>query len=180
EQGVKDITINFSPCGHCRQFMNELTTADSLIVQLPEREAKTLQQYLPESFGPADLGIESGLMSAVDHDKQTQEQSQLVRNALVALNRSHAPYSGNLSGVCLECEDGSLFSGSYAENAAFNPSLPPLQVALVQLLLAGKSFDDIIAAALVEIADASISHLADTQSTLESLNPDIPLNYLAV
>ncbi len=27
EQGISDITINFSPCGHCRQFMNELTTA---------------------------------------------------------------------------------------------------------------------------------------------------------
>ena len=30
ERGVKDITINYSPCGHCRQFMNELTTAKEL------------------------------------------------------------------------------------------------------------------------------------------------------
>ncbi len=34
EEGLSDITINFSPCGHCRQFMNELTTAKELKVQL--------------------------------------------------------------------------------------------------------------------------------------------------
>ncbi len=38
EQGISDITINFSPCGHCRQFMNELTTANELVVQLPQRD----------------------------------------------------------------------------------------------------------------------------------------------
>ena len=27
EVGIKDVTINYSPCGHCRQFMNELTSA---------------------------------------------------------------------------------------------------------------------------------------------------------
>jgi cytidine deaminase len=29
--------------------------------------------------------------------------------------------------VALEPKDGTIFSGSYAENAAFNPTLPPLQ-----------------------------------------------------
>lgn len=43
--------------------MNELSTADKLQVQLPERDEMSLQAYLPESFGPKDLGIESGLMS---------------------------------------------------------------------------------------------------------------------
>ncbi|GAK83802.1 cytidine deaminase [Vibrio ponticus] len=120
EQGLSDITINFSPCGHCRQFMNELTTADKLIVQLPERDEMTLQQYLPESFGPADLGIESGLMSTVDHGKTTDDQDELVKSALAALNRSHAPYTKNLSGVALKLKSGNVYLGGYAENAAFN------------------------------------------------------------
>ncbi|GAB2661412.1 cytidine deaminase [Vibrio panuliri] len=180
ERGLSDITINFSPCGHCRQFMNELTTADKLVVQLPERDAMTLQQYLPESFGPADLGVESGLMSHVDHGKTTQDEDALVAVALQALNRSHAPYTKNLSGVAIKLKDGSIYQGGYAENAAFNPSLPPLQVALCQILLAGKTFETIESAALVEMSDGSISHLADTQATLEVLNPDIPLAYLAV
>ncbi|MGD8171283.1 cytidine deaminase [Vibrio sp. TRT 21S02] len=180
ETGISDITINFSPCGHCRQFMNELTTAKELVVQLPQRDEMTLQEYLPESFGPADLGIESGLMSSVNHGKESEEQDELVSFALASLNKSHAPYTHNLSGVALKSRYGKVYSGAYAENAAFNPSLPPLQVAMIQLLLDGKQLTDIESAALAEMADGSISHLADTQATLEAINPDIPVSYLAI
>ncbi|WP_260258347.1 cytidine deaminase [Vibrio intestinalis] len=180
ETGISDITINFSPCGHCRQFMNELTTAKELVIQLPQRDEKSLQEYLPESFGPADLGIESGLMATLDHGKTSDENDPLIQVALAALNRSHAPYTHNLSGVALRLNDGKEYVGAYAENAAFNPSLPPLQVAIIQLLLDGQSLDNIESAALAEMADGSISHLADTQSTLEAINPDIPVAYLAV
>lgn len=76
--------------------------------------------------------------------------------------------------------DGKVFKGAYAENAAFNPSLPPLQVALIQILLDGREFGDIVSAALVEMAEGTISHLADTQATLEAINPDIPVSYLAM
>lgn len=180
EQGISDITINYSPCGHCRQFMNELSTAKELTVQLPEREGKTLHDYLPEAFGPSDLGIESGLMSEVNHGYHSEDGDELVQAALKALNMSHSPYTHNLSGVALKTTDGSTYLGAYAENAAFNPSLPPLQVALIQLLMAGKSFNDIESGALAEMAEGGISHLADTQATLEVLGPDIPLTYLAI
>lgn len=178
EQGVADITINYSPCGHCRQFMNELSTANELKIQLPKREGQPLHYYLPESFGPSDLGIESALMTSVDHGKQTQEQDELLQLAVAALNRSHAPYTHNLSGVAIKTKDGKVYQGAYAENAAFNPSLPPLQVALIQLLLDRKELDSIDSAALVEAEDGTISHLANTQATLEALNPDIPITYL--
>lgn len=180
EQGISDITINFSPCGHCRQFMNELTTAKELKVQLPQRDEMSLQEYLPDSFGPADLGVTTGLMTKLDHKHTTEETTPIVVEALAALNRSHAPYTKNLSGVSLQLTSGEVFTGAYAENAAFNPSLPPLQVALIQLKLAGFDFEQIENAALVEIAEGSISHLADTQSTLEAINPDIPVIYLAI
>lgn len=180
ETGLKDITINYSPCGHCRQFMNELTTADSLVVQLPQRDEMTLQEYLPESFGPKDLGITDALMSPKQHGLSTEETDTLVLAAVDALNQSHSPYTKNLSGVAITTKDGNTFKGAYAENAAFNPSLPPLQVAFMQLLLAGKSFEDIKLVALAEMASGKISHLADTQATLEAIDPDIPLEYVAL
>ncbi|HCH1216295.1 cytidine deaminase [Vibrio parahaemolyticus] len=180
EHGVKDITINFSPCGHCRQFMNELSTAKELKVQLPERDEKSLHEYLPEAFGPADLGIESGLMTEVKHQFVCDDEDALIQQAVEAMNMSHAPYTNNLSGLALELANGRVFKGAYAENAAFNPSLPPLQVALIQVLLAGETFDSIKAAALVENSKGKISHLADTQSTLEALNPDIPVSFVNV
>ncbi|MFH4640004.1 cytidine deaminase [Vibrio alginolyticus] len=180
ERGVKDITINFSPCGHCRQFMNELSTANELKIQLPEREEKSLHEYLPEAFGPNDLGIESGLMAEVQHQFSCDDEDALIQSAVEAMNMSHSPYTNNLSGLALEMTSGRVFQGAYAENAAFNPSLPPLQVALIQVLLAGEAFDSIKAAALVENSEGKISHLADTQSTLEALNPDIPLSFVNV
>ncbi|KMV30998.1 cytidine deaminase [Photobacterium swingsii] len=179
ETGVKDITINYSPCGHCRQFMNELSTADTIKVQLPEREEKTLQQYLPESFGPSDLGITDRLLAEKNHGLGVEEESELVQAACQAANRAHAPYTKNFSGVALKADDGRIFVGMYAENAAFNPSLPPLQVALINMNMAGYELNRIAEAALVE-QSSSISHLADTQNTLEALNPDIPLTYSAL
>ncbi|BFN31136.1 cytidine deaminase [Vibrio harveyi] len=180
ERGVKDITINYSPCGHCRQFMNELTTAKELKIQLPEREEKSLHDYLPEAFGPADLGIQSGLMAEVKHEFACDDNNTLIQKAVTAMNISHAPYTNNLSGIALEMNSGRVFQGAYAENAAFNPSLPPLQVALIQILMAGEQFEDIKAAALVENSQGKISHLADTQSTLEALNPDIPVSFVNI
>ncbi|WP_415720579.1 cytidine deaminase [Photobacterium ganghwense] len=180
ETGLQDITINYSPCGHCRQFMNELTSAKDLIVQLPEREAKNLQEYLPESFGPADLNITDALLATVDHGMHTEATETLVQAACQAANRAHAPYTNNFSGVALKAKDGNVFVGMYAENAAFNPSLPPLQVAMINMNMAGYPLADIEEVALVEKSDSTISHLADTQTTLEALNPDIPLTYVAV
>ncbi|MCG3737518.1 cytidine deaminase [Vibrio cincinnatiensis] len=180
EQGITDITVNYSPCGHCRQFMNELTTSQTLTIQLPKREGKSLQYYLPESFGPRDLGITTGLMSKTDHGLFTDVQEPLLQTAMQALNRSHAPYTNNLSGVALRTASGREFRGAYAENAAFNPSLPPLQVALIQLRMAKESFELIRDAALIEMSQGTISHLADTQATLEAINPDIPLSYLSL
>ena len=179
ETGISDITINYSPCGHCRQFMNELTTAKELVVQLPERAAKSLQEYLPESFGPADLNITDALLTKVDNGIETEASEELVQLACQAANRAHAPYTKNFSGVALKAKDGRTFIGMYAENAAFNPSLPPLQVALINMNMAGYPLAEIEEAALVEKADSTISHLSDTQTTLEALNPDIPLSYVA-
>ncbi|MBD1575668.1 MULTISPECIES: cytidine deaminase [Vibrio] len=180
ETGIKNITINHSPCGHCRQFMNELTSANDLIIQLPQRPAMSLAQLLPDSFGPGDLEEPRRLMDQNKQSHSAPEVTPLMQAAVDALNMSHAPYSNNYSGVSLQVTSGAIFNGSYAENAAFNPSLPPLQVAINLLLLAGHSLDTIEAACLAEIADGSISHLADTQATLEAINPDITLEYAAL
>lgn len=180
ETGISDITINFSPCGHCRQFMNELTTADSLMIQLPERDEKSLQEYLPESFGPKDLGIEGGLLASVSHGLTLDAGSGLLIHALKAANQSHAPYSHNISGIALEMKSGHVYHGMYAENAAFNPSLPPLQVALIHANMSRECLSDITAAALVENHKGTISHLAITKSTLEALSPEVTLEYAAI
>lgn len=157
ERGLTSITVNYTPCGHCRQFMNELNRANTLHIHLPGREPALLHHYLPDAFGPQDLNITTLLMDPVNHGRTLLDADLLAQTALDAANRSHAPYSNALSGVALETECGKVYTGRYAENAAFNPSLPPLQVALNLMNLAGEAIHSVRRAALVEPRNTTIS-----------------------
>lgn len=168
ETALNAITVNYTPCGHCRQFMNELNSSTTLAIHLPKRDPANLADYLPDSFGPRDLDIQTLLLDPVDHQLTIQGDA-LCQAALQAANRSHAPYTRALSGVALQTEDGRIFSGSYAENAAFNPSLPPLQAALILLNLAGYDVLQVQRAVLAESDDAKLLQRPATYATLQAL-----------
>ncbi|KFK97930.1 MULTISPECIES: cytidine deaminase [unclassified Serratia (in: enterobacteria)] len=169
ETGLVSITVNYTPCGHCRQFMNELNSGTRLQINQPGRATATLGDYLPYAFGPQDLEIDERLMSPIDHGFQLALNDELAKAALAAANRSHAPYSNAYSGVTLEGEDGTVYAGRYAENAAFNPSLPPLQAALVLMNLSGANCQNIRRAVLAEAQGAIVSQWNATQATLAAL-----------
>jgi cytidine deaminase len=135
EKGISDIVVNYTPCGHCRQFLNELNSAEQLKIHLPHSQNNLLHSYLPDSFGPKDLGIERKMFDAQFHRLPTQGD-QLQCAAIQAAEKSYAPYSQTLSGIALQAGE-QIFTGSYAENAAFNPSFLPLQAALNYYRLSG-------------------------------------------
>lgn len=168
EKGLAAITVNYTPCGHCRQFMNELNSGLDLRIHLPGREPHMLRDYLPDAFGPKDLDIKTLLMDEQDHGFAPQGDV-LTQAAIAAASRSHMPYSQSPSGVALECKDGRIFSGSYGENAAFNPTIPPLQGALIMLNLNGYGYADIQRAVLAEKADAPLIQWDATAATLKAL-----------
>lgn len=168
EKSLKAITVNYTPCGHCRQFMNELNSGLALQINLPGRAPHTLQDYLPDAFGPKDLEIKTLLMDSQDHG-YALEGDALTQAAIAAANSSHAPYSNSPSGVALELRNGVQFCGSYAENAAFNPTLPPLQGALNLLSLNGYDYVDIQRAILAERPDAPLIQWDATAATLKAL-----------
>ncbi|MBA0166639.1 cytidine deaminase [Pectobacterium sp. CFBP8739] len=169
ERGLQAVTVNYTPCGHCRQFMNELRNAASLRIQLPGRQPAVLSHYLPDAFGPVDLQIDTLLMDDVNYGATLQNVNALVRQALDAANRSHAPYSKAISGIALETSSGNTYTGRYAENAAFNPSLPPLQAALNLMNLAGEDLCTVKHAVVVERRNAIVSHWAISQIMLAEL-----------
>ncbi|MGB7802405.1 cytidine deaminase [Buttiauxella sp.] len=168
EKALSAITVNYTPCGHCRQFMNELNSGVALRINLPGRKPATLGDYLPDAFGPRDLEIKTLLLDEMDHGFALQGD-ELSQAAITAANRSHAPYSNAPSGVALEMRDGTIFKGSYAENAAFNPSLPPLQAALNLLSLSGYDYNEIQRAILAEKAAAPLTQWDATAATLKAL-----------
>ena len=168
EKSLASVTVNYTPCGHCRQFMNELNSGLSLRINLPGRDPHTLADYLPDAFGPKDLDIKTLLMDEEDHGFAVTGDA-LAQAAIAAANKSHAPYSQAPAGLALECRDGTLFAGRYAENAAFNPSLPPLQGALNLLSLNGYDYPDIQRAVLAEKAKATLTQWDATAATLKAL-----------
>ncbi|EIJ8653343.1 cytidine deaminase [Salmonella enterica] len=168
EKGLAAVTVNYTPCGHCRQFMNELNSGLDLRIHLPGRAPHTLRDYLPDAFGPKDLEIKTLLMDEQDHGFRLTGDT-LTQAAITSANKSHMPYSHSPSGVALECKDGRIFTGSYAENAAFNPTLPPLQGALNLLSLNGYDYADIQRAILAEKGDAALIQWDATAATLKAL-----------
>jgi len=168
EQGVDVIAVTAAPCGYCRQFLNELGTPVTIAIN---DATHTLAELLPSSFGPRDLGIEAALMAPADHGLRLAETDddtdELVQAALRAANLSYAPYSRSYAGVALRVRDGRIFFGPYAENAAFNPSMEPLQVALSALNLAGGSFVDVDEAVLVQ---ANRMHESATRAVLAAVS----------
>ncbi|BET96309.1 cytidine deaminase [Xenorhabdus taiwanensis] len=169
EKKLVAITVNYSPCGHCRQFMNELNSGTQLEVYLPNRPPLTLADYLPEAFGPHDLADTPLLLDEVNHGYQLATSDKLVHAALDAANHSHAPYSQSHAGIALQDEQGKIYTGRYAENAAFNPSLPPLQAALIFMNMAGSNCQFIKRAVLVEGENSHLSQWNATECTLNAL-----------
>ena len=168
ESRLTAVTVNYTPCGHCRQFMNELNCAEQLTIALPGCATQSLHYYLPNAFGPQDLGVTQMLF-----DPQTQRLSEhddpLVQAAINAASQSYAPYTGAYSGIALQLASGYWITGRYAENAAFNPSLPPLQSALILMQLHGHPVSALRRAVLVEVAQASLSQREATAATLSAL-----------
>ncbi len=168
EEKLDAITVNYTPCGHCRQFMNELNSGTAIRISLPGRAVSTLGDYLPDAFGPADLNITERLLTPINHGFPLQGEA-LQQAAIDAANQSHAPYSRSFSGVALRSQSGKVFSGRYAENAAFNPSLPPLQAALIMMNMSNEALNTVQQAVLVECENSTLSQQDATQSTLAAL-----------
>lgn len=126
EKRITDVVVNYTPCGHCRQFMNELNSAQTLRIHLPHSQNNALHSYLPDAFGPCDLNITHCLF---DGESATITTADLSEAAIQAARSSYAPYSGLQSAVALQAGER-IITGRYAENAAFNPSMLPLQNAL--------------------------------------------------
>jgi cytidine deaminase len=173
ERGVSALAVSSAPCGHCRQFLNELATAADLKILIPGLEARRLHDLLPDAFGPQHLGVSVGLMQ---HPEQQLSgpglENPLLAAALAAANRSYAPYSGGYAGVALRLHNGDVYSGAYAENAAFNPSLPAMQAALSQVNLAGHEWSEIDKAVLVQAAGrVAVNQYAKTVLAAVSSTP---------
>ncbi len=172
ETGVEAIAVTAAPCGHCRQFLSEVSLDMTMRVLVAGESPMTIAQLLPRAFGPKQLGMSKGAFPVVTRNLTLKIESKdvLVLAALKAACGAYAPYSKSPSGVAVETSNGRIFAGSYIENAAFNPSLPPLETALAGYYAAGSDAVAIRRCVLVEMEGAAISHLTTTKSVLAAIS----------
>ncbi|CAH9143720.1 unnamed protein product [Cuscuta epithymum] len=211
--------VSAAPCGHCRQFFQELRHASSLQLLITAQsensgdvDFKPLSQFIPNHFGPDDLlGDETPLLldprhngltlaltgenrngfSERDRNSNSETDQQNLNDgskteiletaALEAANESHAPYTNCPSGAALMDCEGKVYRGSYAESAAYNPSLGPIQAALVAFVAGGGGgYERIVAAVLVEKRDAQIKQEDSAKLMLKVVSPKCELKVFHV
>jgi cytidine deaminase len=181
ETGIQAVAVSAAPCGHCRQFLHELSTASNLQILLPDETGGTigsLSDYLPSPFGPANLGLTGGLMTPQNNALRMPASDVVIKAALDAANSCYAPYTRNYAGVALVCDEGTIYQGRYAENAAYNPSLSPLEAAITVMSMNRPPNAPLAinCAILVEKAGL-VSQLGAATAVLASVAPTIQLEY---
>ncbi|KAK9715772.1 hypothetical protein RND81_06G188200 [Saponaria officinalis] len=224
---LKNVVVSAYPCGHCRQFLQEIRGAsdiqifvlqnngddddDGKLVKINgfleenRNDFRPLSYFLPHRFGPDDLldedvplileTRENGLSLVDDLIIKGQNGKNLkngfsspnfdlkrvVIAALDAANKSHAPYSGCPSGISLVDKNGNIFKGSYMESAAYNPSLGPMQAAVIDYIATtadgaeaetGTGYGNIIGAVLVEKEGAVVRQEETVRLFLMAVSPN--------
>lgn len=175
ETEIMMIALPAAPCGHCRQFLNEMDESGQLKILTPNLPPQSLSSLLPDSFGPKDLGLKARLLEKPKELPSFSNESPLIAHAMRAAFSSYAPYSDSPSGVAIRTRQGKIYTGCYLENAAFNPSLSPLQAALVSLAAHLEDYQEMSEVVLVEKSQAKISQEAPTRALLKSLAPNAEL-----
>ncbi|KAJ4867378.1 Cytidine deaminase 1 [Raphanus sativus] len=236
---LRRFSVSAAPCGHCRQFLQEIRDAPDIRILITDpnafRDAVTdnedavtekndtvaekenavteqndtvsteqndtvsterndavaekedgyvrLESILPHRFGPDDLLERDVPLLLEPHDNRLtllgvitngHTDSDLKLTALSAANRSYAPYSRCPSGVAMVDCEGRVYRGWYMESAAYNPSLGPVQAALVDFVAnggGGGGFERIVGAVLVEKRDAVVRQEHTAKMLLQVIAP---------
>jgi cytidine deaminase len=183
------VATSEAPCGYCRQFLYEFEKNAEVMVITPGRKNRTyrktlLSDLLPEAFGPLDLGNRSGLMSPAPQDRKLQlnaaAKDRTIDEALSAAEKSYAPYTQNFAGCALETQTGEIFSGRYVESAAYDPSLPPLQSAILCMNMATLEEQRPIQRVVLVERPTAVRQRKVVELLLESWAPGIELEYYEI
>lgn len=187
ERGLRSLYISHVPCGVCRQFLCELKSHADLDVWTPQFGGIVkLGSLLPFSFGPEDLGQTAALLDdmgpnpiALSHSSQAKLADRaLAEEAEKAAQRAYAPYTASYAGVAIRLVDGRLISGHSVESVAFNPTVSPLQVALIALMARGGKPSDILKACFAEDPRAATHFKASDTSLLYAVAPQAEIWYM--
>lgn len=146
EKQVDLIVISFTPCGFCRQFLNQLKNREELIIHIITlKKTFRLPELLPFDFRPSDLPV----IEFPDPNKFTITKEgddcdeEMIQKVVECAKQSRLDNLLCYLAVGLITKDKKLVVGNYIENCAHNPSFHPMNGAISQLALRGKDLSDV-------------------------------------
>ncbi|KAK8453522.1 hypothetical protein SEVIR_5G296600v4 [Setaria viridis] len=198
ESALSAVAVSHMPCGHCRQFLQEIRGASGIQILVTSDaeegcapEWRTVASLLLRPFGPHDLLPEDVPLVLEKHGNPLGDPVPAVANgfaagdlearlreaAEAAARAAHAPYSECPSGFAVADGDGRIYAGGCLESAAYNPTLGPVQAAIIAMVAAGGGpAGDVVAAALVEKERAAVAQEATARIFLDAVSPHASLH----
>jgi cytidine deaminase len=171
-----------TPCGGCRQWLNEIEGGSNLQVVSKDRDgvlfSKTLAELLPLDFGPGALG-QKGLMDAGQPRNGSLARVPVmisglnraeIKALISAVESSYSPYTKAPAGALLQLKDGRFLTGSYIEGAAYE-SYSPDAVAIAKLKMMGLSSDQVSSVYILATSPLRGSMLIDHEAQARALLP---------
>ena len=167
------------PCAHCRQYLSEFASTKNLRLIDPLGHDLTMAQLYPWPFDPAYLGEPGADPLTVQWPGLAlDEPHPLAEKLLAAGRRAHTPYGKSPAAVVLTLRDGAAVSGTSIESVAFNPTIGPLQAAIVDLLAHGYRYDDIESAVLGTVRGGAVDYSRSVAELLGAIAPQAKLDIL--
>lgn len=179
EEALSVLVVSEIPCGHCRQFLLELNQPDLPIWMIgPDKHLTyTLGELLPHPFSLSDIaGGMLGTSGKQLRFKAGECVDESAEAALKAAKTAYVPYTQSYAGVALTGNFEGIMTGTTLENAAYNPTLPALQSALVSLRAHQINLEAVKRVTLVEHEASSVSQ----RELVSLLFPKAQLTYFCV
>ena len=157
ESALRAVAVSHMPCGHCRQFLQEirgaagiqiLVTSDAEQGRAPEW--RTVASLLLRPFGPHDLLEKNVPLVLEAHDNALGDpvvtaaangfalgdlDARLREAAEAAARATHAPYNQCPSGFAVADGDGRIYAGGCLESASLHSLSPLLRSCVIIVLL---------------------------------------------
>lgn len=169
------------PCAHCRQYISEFAASRELTLIDPLGHRLSMAELYPWPFDPDYLGEKGAVAGTFDGtlDLAANDWPSTIADRLLdAGRRAHAPYSKCPGAVVLALRDGQMVSGFSVESVAFNPTMGPLQAAMINLIAHGYEAADIAEAALGTRLGGNVDYSLSVTELLGRIAPGAPLNIL--
>lgn len=162
---ITDLVVSAMPCGHCRQFMCELSHNLHEIKIHVNNTHYTLAELLPFAFTGADLDLSCSL----NKPEITAYSDYWVSDKLLNVlnNLAYAPYTKNKTACELILATGDVYYGCSIESGAYNPSCNALACGINNLLMAKQQLTDLRILNYCQVNQVAFTQKIDVHNFLE-------------